>query len=83
MEDRRTILFNSSEINGQQTTEDILRTVYNALEERGYNAIDQMVGYILSGDPSYITGHNNARNLIRRIERDDLVEELLRAFLKK
>ena len=83
MEDRRTILFNSSEINGQQTTEDILRTVYKALEERGYNAIDQMVGYILSGDPSYITGHNNARNLIRRIERDDLVEELLRAFLKK
>ncbi|MBO5665957.1 MAG: IreB family regulatory phosphoprotein [Firmicutes bacterium] len=83
MEDRRTILFNSSEINDQQTTEDILRTVYNALEERGYNAIDQMVGYILSGDPSYITGHNNARNLIRRIERDDLVEELLRAFLKK
>ena len=83
MEDRRTILFNSLEDNDQQTTEDILRTVYNALEERGYNAIDQMVGYILSGDPSYITGHNNARNLIRRIERDDLVEELLRAFLKK
>ena len=83
MEDRRTILFNSTEINGQQTTEDILRTVYNALEESGYNAIDQMVGYILSGDPSYITSHNNARNLIRRIERDDLVEELLRAFLKK
>ena len=83
MEDRRTILFNSLEDNDQQTTEDILRTVYNALEERGYNAIDQMVGYILSGDPSFITGHNNARNLIRRIERDDLVEELLRAFLKK
>ncbi|MBO4991554.1 MAG: IreB family regulatory phosphoprotein [Firmicutes bacterium] len=83
MEDRRTILFNSLDKNDLQTTEDILRTVYNALEERGYNAIDQMVGYILSGDPSYITGHNNARNLIRRIERDDLVEELLRAFLKK
>lgn len=83
MEDRRTILFNSVDKNDQQTTEDILRTVYNSLEERGYNAIDQMVGYILSGDPSYITGHNNARNLIRRIERDDLVEELLRAFLKK
>ena len=83
MEDRRTILFNSSEINGQQTTEDILRTVYNAQAHRGDTAIDQMVGYILSGDPSYITGHNNARNLIRRIERDDLVEELLRAFLKK
>ena len=83
MEDRRTILFNSLDKNDLQTTEDILRTVYNAQEERGYNAIDQMVGYILSGDPSYITGHNNARNLIRRIERDDLVEELLRAFLKK
>lgn len=83
MEDRRTILFNSLDKNNLQTTEDILRTVYNALEERGYNAIDQMVGYILSGDPSYITGHNNARNLIRRIERDDLVEELLRSFLKK
>ena len=61
----------------------ILEEVYYALEEKGYNAIDQMVGYILSGDPSYITGHNNARNLIRHIERDDLVEELLRSFLKK
>lgn len=81
--DRNTILFNSPEKAVQQTTEEILRTVYNALEEKGYNAIDQMVGYILSGDPSYITGHNNARNLIRHIERDDLVEELLRAFLRK
>ncbi|HWQ80288.1 MAG TPA: IreB family regulatory phosphoprotein [Anaerovoracaceae bacterium] len=81
--DRNTILFNSPEKSEQQTTEDILRTVYNALEEKGYNAIDQMVGYILSGDPSYITGHNNARNIVRHIERDDLVEELLRAFLKK
>ena len=81
--DRNTILFNSPDKATQQTTEDILRAVYNALEEKGYNAIDQMVGYILSGDPSYITGHNNARNLIRHIERDDLVEELLRAFLKK
>ncbi|WP_130863726.1 IreB family regulatory phosphoprotein [Bacilliculturomica massiliensis] len=81
--DRNTILFNSPDKATQQTTEEILRTVYNALEEKGYNAIDQMVGYILSGDPSYITGHNNARNLIRHIERDDLVEELLRAFLRK
>jgi len=81
--DRNTILFNSPDKEEQQTTEEILRTVYNALEEKGYNAIDQMVGYILSGDPSYITGHNNARNIIRHIERDDLVEELLRSFLKK
>ncbi len=81
--DRNTILFNSPEKVEQKTTEEILKTVYDALEEKGYNAIDQMVGYILSGDPSYITGHNNARNIIRHIERDDLVEELLRAFLKK
>ena len=81
--ERKTILFTNSEKEKAQTTEEILNTVYDALEEKGYNAIDQMVGYILSGDPSYITGHNNARNLIRRIERDDLVEELLRAFLGK
>ncbi len=81
--ERNTILFNSSEKSEQKTTEEILKAVHEALEEKGYNAIDQMVGYILSGDPSYITGHNNARNLIRHIERDDLVEELLRAFLKK
>lgn len=81
--DRNTILFNGTEKIEQTTTAEILTAVYDALEEKGYNSIDQMVGYILSGDPSYITGHNNARNLIRHIERDDLVEELLRAFLKK
>ena len=81
--ERKTILFKSPEKPEEQTTEEILRTVYNALEEKGYNAIDQMVGYILSGDPSYITGHNNARNLIRHIERDDLMEEMLRSYLGK
>ena len=81
--DRNTILFTNPEKKNEQTTEEILNTVYAALEEKGYNAIDQMVGYILSGDPSYITGHNNARNLIRKVERDDLVEELLRKFLGK
>jgi len=79
--ERNTILFTSPDKNVEHTTEEILNMVYDALDEKGYNAIDQMVGYILSGDPSYITGHNNARNLIRRIERDDLVEELLRKFL--
>ncbi len=81
--DKNTIMFNNSEKNNPKTTEEILKTVYDALDEKGYNAIDQMIGYILSGDPSYITGHNNARNIIRHIERDDLVEELLRAFLNK
>ena len=81
--ERNTIMFNAADKGEQKTTEEILRSVFDALDEKGYNAIDQMVGYILSGDPSYITSHNNARNMIRHIERDDLVEELLRAFLKK
>lgn len=84
MMDRNTILFDGNpEKSEQPSTNEILRAVYDALEEKGYNSIDQMVGYILSGDPSYITSHNNARNLIRHIERDDLVEELLRNFLTK
>ena len=66
-----------------KTTKEILAEVFEALEDRGYNGIDQMVGYILSGDPSYITSHNNARNMIRRIDRDELVEEILRDYLGK
>ena len=81
--ERNTILFTNPDKKKEQTTEEILNSVYDALNEKGYNAIDQMVGYILSGDPSYITGHNNARNLIRKIERDELVEKLLRKFLDK
>ncbi len=81
--DRNTILFSNPEKEQSQTTADILKIVYTALEEKGYNSIDQMVGYILSGDPSYITSYGNARNLIRHVERDELVEELLRYFLNK
>ena len=81
--DRNTILFTNPDKKKEQTTEEILNSVYDALNEKGYNAIDQMVGYILSGDPSYITGHNNARNLIRKVERDELVEELLKKYLGK
>ena len=83
MEDRKTQVFTGSDNSEQKTTYDILKAVFDALDEKCYNAIDQMVGYILSGDPSYITGHNNARNLIRHIERDDLVEELLTKYLRK
>ena len=79
--DRKTILFTNSEKEKSQTTEEIVRTVYAALDEKGYNALDQMVGYILSGDPSYITGHNNARNIIRQVDRDKLVEEILKKYL--
>ena len=81
--DRNTILFTNPDKKKEQTIEEILTQVYAALDEKGYNAIDQMVGYILSGDPSYITGHNNARNLIRKVERDELVEELLKKYLGK
>ncbi len=61
----------------------ILSTVYLALTEKGYDPVNQIVGYILSGDPAYITSHNNARALIRKVERDELVEELVRTYLKK
>ena len=59
----------------------ILTTVYDALREKGYNPINQIVGYILSEDPTYITNHNNARSLIRRIDRDELLQELVRRYL--
>ena len=59
----------------------ILTTVYDALREKGYNPINQMVGYILSEDPTDITTHNNARSLIRRIDRDELLEVLVRSYL--
>ena len=60
----------------------ILTTVYDALRQKGYNPINQIVGYILSEDPTYITTHNNARSLIRRIDRDDLLQALVRDFVK-
>lgn len=59
----------------------ILREVYSALKDKGYNPINQLVGYLLSGDPAYITSHLGARNLIRRVERDELLEELLRQYV--
>ena len=80
--DRKTIMFDANKTQ-QRTTKEVLETVYVALEERGYNGIDQMVGDILSGDPSYITSHNNARLMISRIDRDDLLEEILKEYLKK
>ena len=60
----------------------IMVTVYKALEEKGYNPINQLVGYFISGDPAHITSHKQARSLIRRIERDDLIEELLVNYLQ-
>ncbi len=59
----------------------VMNTVYAALVEKGYNPINQIVGYILSEDPTYITTHNNARSLIRRIDRDELLQEMVRNYL--
>jgi uncharacterized protein (UPF0297 family) len=59
----------------------VLLEVYEALVEKGYNPINQIVGYLLSGDPAYIPRHNNARTLIRKVERDELIESLVRFFL--
>lgn len=61
----------------------IILTVYEALKEKGYNPVNQIVGYILSGDPTYITSHNNARVLIRKLERDELLEELVESYITK
>lgn len=60
----------------------ILSEVYAALSEKGYNPVNQIVGYIMSGDPTFITSHNNARSLIMKAERDELVEELLKEYIK-
>ncbi len=60
---------------------DILQQVYEALVEKGYNPINQIVGYILSGDPTYITSHNDARGLIRKIERDELLEKMVKEYI--
>ena len=60
---------------------DILKEVYEALDEKGYNSVNQIVGYILSGDPTYITSHKNARNLIRMIERDELLENMVKNYI--
>lgn len=61
----------------------ILKDVYEALTEKGYNPVNQIVGYIMSGDPTYITSYRNARGLIGRVERDELVEEMLKEYIEK
>lgn len=60
---------------------DVIDEVYKALKEKGYNPVTQIVGYVMSGDPTYITSHNNARSLIMKIERDEIVEETLRYYI--
>lgn len=68
-------------LDSNKQAREIMDAVYSALIEKGYNPISQIVGYILSGDPSYITGYNNARGLITRLERDELLEEIIKYYL--
>ena len=75
-----TVSFNVEKEKNERTKE-ILKQVYSALSEKGYNPINQLVGYILSGDPTYITSHNDARNKIRSIERDELLEKLVKYYI--
>ena len=77
---KNTIMFDGFKDN-ELDKKAVLVEIYTALTERGYNAIDQIVGYLTSGDPSYITSHNNARNLILKIDRDELLEEILKVYL--
>lgn len=83
MDNRNTIMFGNVNNDTNKTTKEVLSTIYEALEDRGYNPIDQIVGFILSGDPSYITSHNDARNMVMQLDRDDLTEELVRSYLDK
>ena len=66
----------------QMGVEDILKTVYKAMTEKGYNPVNQIVGYIMSGDPTYITSNKGARSLIMKVERDELVEALLKNYIR-
>jgi uncharacterized protein (UPF0297 family) len=82
MTDNETMMF---KVEKEKVNEarDILMSVFQALKEKGYNPINQIVGYILSGDPTYITSFGNARGIIRRLERDELLEEVVRFYLEE
>jgi len=81
MDTNHTVKFNISK--EDTSVEDILKQVYSSLTEKGYDPINQIVGYIISGDPTYITSYNNARYLIRRFERDEILEELVKSYMDK
>lgn len=81
LDPNKTIQFSIKDEREEEMRQTML-TVYNALKEKGYNPISQIVGYILSEDPTYITTHNNARSLIRRLDRDELLQALVKNYLK-
>lgn len=75
--------FNFKDDDQPVNVREVLLNVFQAIEEKGYNPINQIVGYLLSGDPAYIPRHNNARNLIRKLERDELIEELVKSYIDR
>lgn len=78
----KTMLFRLG-IEGAEHPKEVLRHVFAALREKGYNPVSQLVGYLLSGDPTYITSHRDARTIIRSVERDELLEELVKAYVEE
>ncbi|MDO5590574.1 MAG: IreB family regulatory phosphoprotein [Lachnospiraceae bacterium] len=82
MKDLSNTQFFQVESGPQIQAKDILEIVYSALVEKGYNPVNQIVGYIMSGDPTYITSYNGARSLIMKMERDELVEEMLKTYIE-
>ena len=82
MQDKNNTQYFKVEKEPEIQVKDVLDIVYHALSEKGYNPVNQIVGYIMSGDPTYITSHNNARSLIMKVERDELVEEILKEYIK-
>ena len=82
MQDLKNTQYFKVEKEPQMKVSDVIDVVYHALSEKGYNPVNQIVGYIMSGDPTYITSHRNGRSLIMKVERDELVEEILRAYIK-
>ncbi|KXG43132.1 IreB family regulatory phosphoprotein [Tepidibacillus decaturensis] len=78
-----TMKFNVRSDDVEIEAREVLFLVHESLKEKGYNPINQIVGYLLSGDPAYIPRHNNARNLIRKVERDELIEVLVKSYLKQ
>lgn len=82
MQDKNNTQYFKVEIEKQIRVDEVLKEVYSALREKGYNPVNQIVGYIMSGDPTYITSHRNARSMIMKVERDELVEELLEEYIR-
>lgn len=81
MADLSNTQFFKVETEPEISVQDVLRDVYEAMTEKGYNPVNQIVGYIMSGDPTYITSHKNARTMIMKVERDELVEEMLTQYI--